>query len=123
MDITVIKTFLNIPNAPDDLVESAIKEAESFLIRKKVFTESDSPERRQGDRFTAWKYLTVYFLLPHLSMTVGEMGATKQIGYGEQAQHLLSESDIERKQKFYYNHAMSIITDIQNSELPFGIDI
>jgi len=124
MDTATIKDFLNLKETPDSLVENAINEAKNFMIRKHVITQTDPPELMAvGDILSAWKYLTAYFLLPQLTMVVGDMGATKQIGMGEQAQQLISETDIERKQKFYYNHAMNIITDLLNQELPFGVDV
>jgi len=124
MKASIIKDFLNIKDVSDTLIDNAIIEAKNFMIRKHVFSKDDPLDLTiEGDLFSAWKYLTVYFLLPQLSMVVGEMGASKQIGHGDSVQQLISEADIEKKQKFYYNHAISIITDILNSELPFGIDV
>ena len=130
MNIQTIKEFLNIADIPDHLITNAIAEAEQFLKRKNI--EIPAPEVRRGrpsrnvensDILSAWKYLTAYFLLPQLSVIWGSLGITKQIGMGDGSQQLICESDIERKQTFYYNHAMSIINDITTDDVPFAIDI
>jgi hypothetical protein len=58
-----------------------------------------------------------------MSVVWGELGVANRVGLGDNAQHLLSQADIERKQAFYYNHAMAIINDLKSGEFPFGADI
>jgi len=132
MNIQLMKDFLNITNIPDKVIQEAINDAKLFLIRKKIdipkqLTKRGRPSKQpitdSENILSAWKYLTAYFLLPQISVIYGQLGVTKQIGMGDQTQHLLSEADIERKQAFYYDHAMRIVDEILLANYPFGIDI
>jgi hypothetical protein len=114
-----IKKFLNLGNLKEDIITEAITEASNYLAKYDIDTNDDNIP----DIKSAHKYMTAYFLLPQISVITGNQGMTKQIGLGEQAQQLISESDIQRKQNFYYQHAMKIINFLNQSDYPFGIDI
>ena len=113
-----LKEFLGLGNISPGLLKSAMQEANLYLVNYGIDPDSDD-----ANIASAMKYLSAYFLLPQLSAIVGSHGMTKEIGMGEQAQHLISEADMERKQQFYYQHAMRIIENITNADFPFGIDI
>lgn len=119
-----IKKFLNLGNVKEDTITEAINEAANYLAKYGIdCTCTDATSCVSTDIKSAHKYMTAYFLLPQISVITGNQGMTKQIGLGEQAQQLISEADIQRKQNFYYQHAMKIINFLKQSEYPFGIDI
>ena len=117
MNTQNIKDLLNIQTIADELITTATIEAQNFLTRKGLAAGDTEPI------FTAWKYLTAYFLLPKLTLSFGELGVSRRVGYGDSAQELLSQYDLERLQTYYYNLAMTIINDTNAANFPFGIDI
>jgi hypothetical protein len=114
-----IRDFMNLDSGvADALINAAISEANRELIRKNI-----TPDETNEDHLSALKYLSAYFLIPHLTTISGDKGITKDIGFGDNAQKLISDSDVERRQAFYYNHALKVIENIVNTDYPFGIDI
>ncbi|MDD2651091.1 MAG: hypothetical protein PHF36_08170 [Candidatus Cloacimonetes bacterium] len=120
LTIEEIKDFLSLDYVKDSLISASIEEAARYMLRYNLDPLTSTAE---ADTISAHKYLTAYFLLPQLSAVVGEKGMTKSLGLGENAQSLISEADLERKQTFYFNHAMKLIEFLSKSTLPFGIDI
>ncbi|MDD2650537.1 MAG: hypothetical protein RBS16_01880 [Candidatus Cloacimonadales bacterium] len=119
MQIEDIKSFLNLGNIKEDLIWDAINEASNYLKKYGIDTNNqDIPDIQ-----SAHKYMTAYFLLPQLSVIIGNQGVSKQIGLGESSQQLISEHDIQLKQSFYYQHAMKIVKFLNQSDYLFGIDI
>jgi hypothetical protein len=99
-----IRDFMNLDSGvADALINAAISEANRELIRKNITPDETNEE--------------------HLTTISGDKGITKDIGFGDNAQKLISDSDVERRQAFYYNHALKVIENIVNTDYPFGIDI
>jgi hypothetical protein len=114
-----IKTFMNITDVNNDVIENAINDAYEYIGRKGVEDTGDTAITK------ALKYLTAYYLIPRISYIAGNKGVFKQVGAGESAQHLISDADVMRRQDFYLKEANLIIYDIINERegfLPF-IDI
>ena len=101
-----IKTFLNINDAPNSAIESAIADAYEYLARKNLPADGDNATTK------ALKYLTAYYLLPRISFISGNKGVFKQIGVGDNAQQLISDADVIRRQEFYWREATLIINEI-----------
>ncbi len=114
-----IKNFMNITDVNNDVIESAINDAYEYLGRKGLEDTGDNAITK------ALKYLTAYYLIPRISYVAGNKGVFKQIGAGDNAQQLISDSDVLRRQDFYWKEATLIINDqLKDTEefLPF-IDI
>lgn len=113
-----IITFLNLKDVADALITDALADGAAALTRKGLTVDETNSEIK-----TALKYMTAYYLLPKLTHISGEKGLTKEIGFGENAQHLIDDTDIIRRQEFYLKEANTIITSLLNTQYPFGIDI
>ena len=113
-----IRDFLNNQAIPDATIIQAMNEAVLYLARKHIDAHKVNP-----DVESALKHLTAYFILPNITVVSGETGITKSIGFTNDASTLLSDYDMQRRQKFHLNHANDIIADMHSVNLPFGVDI